>query len=283
MNSLSGKTILVTGAAQGIGLALARQAATENMNVVMTDIDEQVLLAAAKDVGQSSHKVLPLAMGVSKSKDWAKVLDAAHTACGNIHVLINNAGILGVPNVTWRQSEQDWGHALGVNLQGVINGVQFLIPHMLEHGEESHIVNVASVAGHVVQPFMAPYHVTKFGVTALTESIYHELDIVGADIGVSLVCPGFTKTNILSGDKLPPLEEGDGQMQHIRDAFTTGVNGGISADEVAVQTFEAIKTRKFYVFTNPGTIDFAAKRFWQIVREEKPDLGDALRARFVPS
>ncbi|MDC0421993.1 SDR family NAD(P)-dependent oxidoreductase [Hellea sp.] len=282
MKNLSGKTAVITGAAQGIGFALAQQCAAEGMKIVMTDIADDVLQISLTAITETGADAIAVKADVSKLEDWEKLKKNTLEAFGSIDVLINNAGILGVPATSWEQRQKDWDLALGVNLHGVINGIRTFIPLMRESGDKGHIVNVASVAGHVVQPFTAPYHVTKFGVTALTESLFHELDILGSNIGVTLVCPGFTKTNILSGENLPFVDEDDEQMKHIRTAFTGGVEGGISADAVAEQTVQAIKDNRFYVFTSPGTIDYAEKRFNHIVRGEQPGLGEALRSRFVP-
>lgn len=281
MKDLAGKSVVITGAAQGIGLALAKACAQEGMNIAMADIAMDVLEQAAQDVRGVGADVITIRADVSKPEDWDNLKTSISDGFGSVDVLINNAGILGVPAPVWEQTEKDWNLAFDVNLRGVINGIRTFIPMMRSAGDKGHIVNVASVAGHVVQPFTAPYHVTKFGVTAITESLFHELDVLGSQIGVSLVCPGFTKTNILSGDNLPPVDKDDEQMKHIRSAFTGGVDGGISADTVAAQTLQAIKDDQFYVFTSQGTMEYAEKRFERIVKLETPVLGDALRKRFV--
>ena len=286
MKELSGKVAVVTGAARGIGFALCEQFADAGMDLVLADIDAAGLADAEKELQSRGRETLAVVTDVGREEDLRRLAEYAIERFGATHVLCNNAGVFGRPAYAWEQSPQEWLKALNVNLWGVINGIRAFVPVMLKQDTEAHIVNVASVAGHLVQPFMTPYHASKFAVAAISESLYHELDILNSRIGITVLCPGFTNTGIL-GD----LQNGAGEfhkltqperMKFIHSSMETGVITGMSAQEVAERTLAAIRENLFYVFPNPHTLDMIKVRFDGILAQKNPDMDAAVKQRFNP-
>ena len=281
MIDLRGKTVLITGAAQGIGFALAKSCAARNMRIVMTDIDAALLEKSARKISELGASVIAVTADVTKPEDWETVKSKVYDISDGIDVLINNAGLLGTPARTWDVEPSEWDRVLQLNLYGMLHGIRTFVPDMIKRGSRTHIVNLSSVAGHTVQPFTAPYHVSKFGVTAVSESLVHEFDVLDVDIGLTLVCPGFTRTNILGQDNLHMPAKNDGHMNYLHSAFINGVSSGVFADEVASATLQAVEDNRFYVFTSPGTLDYATERFEKISKCENPILNAIMRQRYL--
>ena len=203
MKELRDRVAVVTGAGSGIGRALAERFAAEGMRVVLADVDEararetEALLAAHR------ARTLVVPTDVQRGADVEAL--AAHTlaAFGAVHVVCNNAGIAGWARPAWEQPLEGWEQVLGVNLWGVIHGIRVFVPIMLGQNADGHIVNTASMAGLVSSPFNAIYNVTKFGVVTLSETLHHELALLGARVKVSVLCPGWINTRILdeTGDE----------------------------------------------------------------------------------
>lgn len=281
MKALSGKTVIITGAARGIGYALAQSCAAKQMNVVMTDIEGETLQASADRLRESGAQILAIKADVLKPESWIEVKEKSVQAFGTINILVNNAGVLGTPARTWEVNSAEWSRVLDINLNSVILGISTFVPLMKEQDSPAHIVNIASVAGHATQPFLAPYHVTKFGVTAITECLFHEFEVLDIDIGLTLVAPGFTRTNIMSKKNFADGSNDDPHMAKLHETFQGGVEGGASPEDVAEQILQAVQGNQFYVFTSPGTIELVKSRFDKILNFENPDLGDPIRSRYL--
>lgn len=286
MKELSGKVAVVTGAARGIGFALCEQLADAGMKLVLADIDAAELADAEDRIKSAGCETLALVADVSREQDMQRLADKTIDRFDEVHVLCNNAGVFGRPAYAWEQNPQEWHKVLNINLWGVINGIRAFIPIMQKQDTEAHIVNVASVAGHLVQPFMTPYHASKFAVVAISESLYHELDLLKSKIGISVLCPGFTKTGILrkqenDEDKYNGITESE-RMKYIRSSMEAGVEGGTTAEEVAKQTLAAIKHNRFYIFPNPHTLDMIKVRFDGVLSQGNPDMSKEVKQRFEP-
>ncbi len=186
---------MITGAASGIGRAIAERCVNEGMKVVLADVEKESLARAVAELSARGATVLNVRTDVSKRSDVEDLARRALDAFGQVYLLFNNAGVAagGSP---WEATWNDWEWVIGVNLWGVINGVKVFTPLMLAQKTEGHIVNTASGAGLVVGGFSAPYSVTKHGAVALSESLYLNLQTRGSLVKVSVLCPGMVRTGI---------------------------------------------------------------------------------------
>lgn len=266
---------VVTGAASGIGLALAERFAAEGMRVVMADVEAAALAAAAERVRPAAPGVLATRVDVSRAEDLERLAEETYRAFGAAHVLCNNAGVA-VIGAVHEHTLADWQWVLGVNLWGVIHGVRAFVPRMLAAGHDAHIVNTASMAGLTTAPFMSVYDVTKHGVVALSESMYKEFEATGAPIGVSVVCPGLINTNIMRSARNRPADLGnEGKHGPMAQAFAEGLaerlTGGYPPSEVAEQVVRGIREGRFYVVpAQPEVKAAAAVRAQDIIELRNP-------------
>jgi len=245
------RVAVVTGAASGIGLALAERFVAEGMKVVMADIEAGALATASDRLRRQGASVLATRVDVSRPEDVERLADETYDAFGATHVVCNNAGVA-VIGAVHEHTLADWQWVINVNLWGVIHGVHAFLPRMLAGGDEGHFVNTASMAGLTTAPFMSVYDVTKHGVVALSESMYKELAVTGAPIGVSVVCPGLIDTNIMRSSRNRPeslAEEGKaGPMaQAFGQALSDRLAGGYPPSEVAEQVITGIREGRFYI------------------------------------
>src|SRR5262245_3041769 len=178
------------------------------MKIVMADIEATALATAEAALRRKAPAVLAVEIDVARPEDVERLARETYAAFGAAHVLCNNAGVA-VIGAAHEHSLADWQWVINVNLWGVIHGVHAFLPRMLAGGDEGHIVNTASMAGLTTAPFMSIYDVTKYGVVALSESLYKELELSGAPVGVSVVCPGLIDTNIMRSARNRPAELGD--------------------------------------------------------------------------
>lgn len=275
MRALRDRTAVVTGAAGGIGLALAEHCAAEGMRVVLADIDEAALARAVAGLTARGARALAVRTDVAQAAEVEALADAAERAFGAIHLACNNAGVaLGGPS--WTLSEADWRWVLGVNLWGVIHGVRAFVPRMLAHGDEAHVVNTASVAGLTTSPFLGPYHAAKHAVVALSEGLHHELAAVGARVRVSVVCPGFVRTGLGDSARHRPAAlhnqapADDPLAAGVEAAFGAMVAAGVAPEQVAAQVLAAVREERFYVLTHPELKPAVAARMRDILDERDP-------------
>ena len=252
MKQFSGRTAVITGAASGIGLELARRAAAEGMNLVLADIEYARLEEAAATLGLPAERLLLQRTDVSREAEIAALADAAFTRFGSVHLLCNNAGV-GLTRVTWEHSTADWEWVLGVNLWSVIHGIQHFLPKMLEQGDEGHIVNTSSVAGLLSTPGMAAYNVSKHGVVTLSETLYGELLAAKAKVGVSVLCPAWVPTGIHQSsrnrqDRFGSAAPAAGLSAAYEERMGQAVKSGrLTAADMASEVFTAVGEGRFYV------------------------------------
>ena len=220
---LEGRTAVVTGAASGIGLALCRRFLDHSMQVVMADIEEPVLAAAAEPLLAAGGRVLPVVCDVSEPAAVAALRDEALRAFGAVHVLCNNAGVAsGGQSIA--TSPEVWQWVVGVNLLGVAYGISAFAPLMIEQGE-GHIVNTASEAGLCPTPLLGSYHATKYAVVGLSESL--SLELAGTGVGVSCLCPELVDTKIFESTRNAPAATGlprDEIMRRLGEALGQAVD-----------------------------------------------------------
>ncbi|MBF6600142.1 MAG: SDR family NAD(P)-dependent oxidoreductase [Dehalococcoidia bacterium] len=251
MQQFEGKTAVVTGAASGIGRALAERFAAARMRVVLADIEEAPLRETEEALLERGAEAIAVRTDVRARDSVEELQRRATEAFGRVHVLCNNAGV-GTGGLSWEQSDDDWQWVLGVNLWGVIHGVRTFLPAMLAHGEEAHIVNTASVAGLIAGPFQGSYNVSKFGVVALSETLYYELQMAQAKVGISVLCPGFVNTRIVDSGRNRPAEFGAPGVQGNPDdpaaiAMRQMIAAGMTPADVAERVFEAVAAGRLYV------------------------------------
>ena len=270
MQDLQGRVAWITGAASGIGLALARRLAAEKMKLVLVDVSP--LDAIRAELGGD---VLAIQADVSDGAAIEAAAKRAHEAFGVVQLIVNNAGIGGGGGPMWSIPEGHWRKTLEINLWGVIHGIRCLIPPLLASGEPGHVVNTASMAGMITTPFMGPYNASKHAVVALSETLAKELELVGAKIGVSVVCPGFVKTNIGSSS----FDRGGNSK--IAQAIAALVAAGQPAERVADVIVAAIREPRFYVLTHPEMKPQIEHRMRQILEEKPPGIDPMIRALFA--
>ncbi|NLO48895.1 MAG: SDR family NAD(P)-dependent oxidoreductase [Clostridiales bacterium] len=194
MENLKGKTAFITGSASGIGLGIAKACAKAGMNVVIADMRQSALDEALSIFKKSNWPAIAIRLNVTDREAYKEAADKAEEAFGNIHVLVNNAGIGCTGGPLWEVSHKDTDLALSVNLTGVLNGIQEILPRIIKHGEGGHIVSTASKAALLPVPGCGLYNVTKAAVVGIMESL--AMDLVGTNIGASAFCPGGYITNL---------------------------------------------------------------------------------------
>ncbi len=254
MREFRGRVAVVTGAASGIGRAMAGRFAREGMRIVLADVEQAALDRAERELSDGGAEMLAVRVDVSKPEQVQELARRTVEWFGGVHVVCNNAGV-GGGGAVWQQPLDDWRWVLGVNLWGVIHGVHAFVPIMLERGEEGHIVNTASMAGLLAGPGMGSYNVSKFGVVALSETLHHELKAAGGKVKVSVLCPGWVNTQIDNSGRnrpdgpLPPPAEGSPEAA-MRLMMRRLLEAGLDPDVVADHVFDAIQDERFYILTH---------------------------------
>lgn len=275
MKQFRDRTAVITGAASGIGLELARRAAAEGMNLVLADIEHGKLEAAAATLGLPADRVLLQKTDVSREAEVAALADAAFARFGGVHLLCNNAGV-GLTRVAWELTTADWEWVLGVDLWSVIHGVQHFVPRMLKQAEGGHVVNTSSVAGLLSTPGMAAYNVAKHGVVTLSETLYGELRAAGANIGVSLLCPAWVPTAIHESarnrpDRFGAAKPAAGLSAAYEERMASAVKSGrLTAADMASEVFAAVAEDRFYVIPHRKINNAIQLRMDDIMNQRNP-------------
>lgn len=264
MKDVRDQVAVVTGAASGIGRALAERFSAAGMKVVLSDIEPEALAVAERSLRERGARVHAVRTDVANAAQVHELASETLRHFGAVHVLCNNAGIFeGGGSPSWTTSLDEWNWTLSVNLMGVVHGIQAFMPALLEHGGEGHVVNTASIGGWIAGN--ALYSVSKFGVVALSEALYVELRRSGAKVGVSLLCPGYVKTRLADSERNRPADCEPSAPSAGRDAlrkyFAQAIDGGIDAALVADHTLNAILDNRFYVFTHDDSVPSIEQKF----------------------
>jgi NAD(P)-dependent dehydrogenase (short-subunit alcohol dehydrogenase family) len=277
MAHLEGKVAVVTGAASGIGRALAERFARERMKVVLADIEEGPLAVARDALAKGGADVIAVRTDVSRREEVEALAQRTFEAFGTAHVVCNNAGV-GVGGPAWQIDPADWNWILGVNLWGVVHGIRAFVPRMVEQ-EEGHVVNTASIAGLTSAPRMSAYSATKQAVIAVSECLHHDLAVAtGGKVRVSVVCPGWVRTNIADSERNRP-PSGDPRAsraqslrdRRIRESMKATIAAGIPPEDVAESVLCAINENRFWVLTHPKTLEAVELRMRGILEGRAPD------------
>jgi len=276
MKEFHGKVAVITGAASGFGREFARIAAGLGMRLALADVEHDPLEAVASELRARGSDVIAERADVSCAADVERLAQRAVEQYGGVHLLFNNAGVGAGGGLIWESTVRDWEWVLGVNLWGVIHGVRCFVPIMLRQDCECHVVNTASVAGLLSPQTMGVYNVSKHAVVTLTETLYHDLRLVNAKIGVSVLCPAFVNTGIAKAERNRPAELRNAepptasQLAAQRAAEKATSAGRLTAADVARLTFDAIREDRFYVVTHPRILQSVELRLQDIVAQRQP-------------
>jgi NAD(P)-dependent dehydrogenase (short-subunit alcohol dehydrogenase family) len=249
MDVLTGRTAVITGAASGLGRAMAERMAGEGMQLVIADIEADPLAEVAELLAAGGAAVVSEQVDVSRAEDIERLAAVAYERFGAVHVLCNNAGVVKRAR-TWDLTVDDWRWVLGVDLWSVIHAVRTFVPRMLDGGDGGHIVNTASMSGLLPIPNLGAYSVAKSAVVALSEALQLDFDAVGARIGVSVLCPGFIATRITDSERNRPTELTDSAPIPAVARTSAGVTATMDAADVAGAVVDAIRDNRFWILTH---------------------------------
>ena len=250
------KTALITGAASGIGRGLALHAAQLKMNVVLMDLNTDGLNETHSLMADCPAMIIQC--DVSNLEAFKKAKEKIESEFGTVHFLFNNAGIF-LEGRAWKADQKNWQRIIDVNLMSVIYGLNLFVDEMIASQERCHIINTSSMAGIIVGPALAPYTTTKHAVVGLTRTLHEDL----ADndkVGVSVLCPGLVKTNIIERDHLG-LDLDESSIDQHESAknnaqwLADGVKEGMTPEDLATIVFKKIKNNEFWILTHPEFID----------------------------
>jgi NAD(P)-dependent dehydrogenase (short-subunit alcohol dehydrogenase family) len=257
MRDFAGKTAFITGGAGGIGLAMARAFGRRGMKVSIADAEAETRAKTVESLRREGITAIGSACDVSDRDSLAEAAAKTLAELGKVHVLCNNAGVSRAgPIETIAPSDWDW--VIGVNLKGLVHGLQLFLPHMKAHGEEGHIVNTASVNGVAGAPLAGPYSATKFAVVGMSEVLAAEL--ADTPIGVSVLCPSWVRTRMLDNGRNRPDRFGgpikldaDSANAERNARYGRALEGGLDPADVAELVIGAIEARRLFVFTHAET------------------------------
>jgi NAD(P)-dependent dehydrogenase (short-subunit alcohol dehydrogenase family) len=280
MRDLEGRTAFITGGASGIGLGMAKVFAKAGMQVAIADIREDHLDQAMEQFSSTNFRILPIRLDVADRAAFSRAADETERMFGPVHVVCNNAGI----NMFAPMDEctfDDWDWIMGVNLGGVINGIQTFIPRLKKHGEGGHIVNTASMAAFITGPGAGIYTATKFAVRGLTESL--RWNLAPLNIGVSVLCPGLVNSAIHESDKVRPeaLSKNVGPVDHAFMSRLADIHKvGMDPVEVGEKVLAGIRRNDLYIFPHPEFKDELREIFDEVLAALPEEPVDPKRLAF---
>ena len=264
MFKFEGRTAVISGGAEGIGLSIAKALGEQKMNIVLADIDEKNLLKSSAELESLGIPVLSALLDVADEMQWKSVAKKAVERFGKVHMVVNNAGVGGDSGPIENQETEGWQWALGVNLMGVVYGAKVMTPLIKDHGEGGWILNVASMAGMGGVPYSGVYTASKAAVVALSESWAAELK--DKRIGVSVLCPAFVQTRIYDSERNRPNKyKSENYQIENESSFSKQtkqmVKDGIDVSIVGKRVVEAINHGELYIFTHPNYRQVNQQRF----------------------
>ena len=278
MKEFRDKVAVITGAASGVGRGLAERCVQEGMKVVLADVEEPALIQTHRELQAKGAGTLAVVTDVSKSGDVEHLAHKTLREFGGVHLLCNNAGVSRNTWV-WKNTLADWEWVIGVNLWGVIHGLRVFTPLMLEQDVDGHIVNTASLAGLTAYPGSSVYKVTKHAVVSLSETLYLELQQIGAKLKVSVLCPAsvFTRLAEAARTRSAALPQRPGATEpgpfdnEIGRKFTERMTQDrLDPDQVADRVFSAIRNEEFYILTHPAYNATIQRRMEDILQGHNP-------------
>lgn len=279
-DTMQGNVAVITGAASGFGREFALLGARRGMRLVLADVQADALAATLADVQALGAEAIVRTVDVADAAQVDALAHATLQQFGGVHTVFNNAGV-GSVGLIWENSLRDWQWTLGVNLWGVVHGVRAFVPLMLDAakadpGYRGHVVNTASMAGLLNPPLSGVYNVSKHAVVALTETLYHDLALVGDQVHCSVLCPYYVPTGIHVSHRNRPAglasEDPATLSQRVAQSLIEKAvtSGKVSAADVAQMTFDAIEQRRFYVVSHPQALAGVLQRAEDIVALREP-------------
>jgi NAD(P)-dependent dehydrogenase (short-subunit alcohol dehydrogenase family) len=272
MELTAGKVAVVTGAASGIGLALAQRFAMNGLDVVLADVEETALAAATESIERLGVKSLAFRTDVSDEDSVHALAAAAVERFGSVHVVCNNAGVESVAD-PWFGPVTSWQWVIGVNLWGVIHGIRAFLPILAQQGE-GHIVNTASMAG-LIPGASPPYDAAKHAVVAISEDLYRAVKTMRIGVGVSVLCPGIVTTQLLDANRNWPTSLGQAPpaaaaYAAVEPRVRRAVEEGMAPAAVASMVAEAVASGRFWILTHTDFTEVALRRWQSIAVGENP-------------
>lgn len=278
MEILPEQVAVITGAASGIGEALAVALDKERMQLVLIDIEKGKLKGVSNKLAGDP---LLFEVDVSDSEAMMNLSAEVYKQYDNVHLLINNAGVMGPMAPLWELETSDWDWVFNVNVKGTANGIRSFVPRMLAQTDPSHIVNTASEASFVARAFVGVYHSSKHAVLAMTETLAQELNFMEEKIRVSVLCPGAVNTAVMEADRNRPDDlakltgknmTGDKLLQ----VYHRSLARGLSAENVASLVIDGVRENRFYLFPHPEVAGLAAARAEAVKSDRYPEFDPAL-------
>jgi NAD(P)-dependent dehydrogenase (short-subunit alcohol dehydrogenase family) len=284
MRELSGKTAVITGAASGIGRALAERLAAAGMHIVLADVEGPRLADAEAAVRAAGVDALSVVVDVSDPHAVDRLRDEALARFGRVHVVCNNAGVAGAMSGDSTIELPEWQWVMGVNFWGVVHGHRSFLPHLMEHGD-GHIVNTASMAGHL--PGHSSYTASKWAVVGITEGLYQQQRASGSSLGVSCLCPGWVNTEIAVSARNRPEwaapsapAEPTGRAAAVTEFVEDQLRSGMAPEDVADLVHDAVVADRFWIFTHRPMVASLEARYRAVLDgQDPPTTGLAAVAR----
>ena len=274
MKDLNGKVAVITGGASGIGLGVAHAFGGEGMRLVIADIQQDALDRAVPALRAEGYEVIGVRTDVAKFAEVERLREACLEAYGKVHVVVNNAGV-SITGPLWEMSLDDWRWVYEVNFWGVVHGIKAFTPTLLAQGQGGHVINVASEAAFLGIGHHAPYCSSKAAVLSVSVALHAELEAAASGVGVSVVCPGMVDTQIHRSWRNRPQDDrpwsdrevADPERRARADEFQAR---GVSPEEIARVTLDALESDRFWVFNTPHWREMIARVRDNTVSGENP-------------
>jgi NAD(P)-dependent dehydrogenase (short-subunit alcohol dehydrogenase family) len=265
-----GQVAVVTGGASGIGFALCEQFAQAGLHVVMSDVDEDSLAVSAGRLAGAPGRVLPVRADVTAPDDVGRLADRTLAEFGRVDVVCNNAGTVGKNMPMWEFERVEWEWIMAVDFWGVIHGISAFVPHLVARGQ-GHVVNTASMAALTTVALNGPYNAAKHAVLSLSETLAADLRTQGVEVGVTVVCPGPTRTRLMTQgprerpERYRPKADRGVAPQRNPNTFAGSTDHLLEPDGLARQVLQAIESGQFLLAPHPGSLPRVEARFGPLI------------------